>query len=96
MRLFLPCLLSGTRKLHMSDNCIVRGLLAFCCLKQDLQDSQDFQDAGALCNQLRFVRPLMSIVIAPHLCRSRSPDLDLFAIRRSQTTVYSTPAREEP
>ena len=24
---------------------------AFCCLKQDVQDLQDFQDVGHLCNQ---------------------------------------------
>ena len=32
-RLILPRLRSVDRKLQMSDNCIVRGLLAFCCLK---------------------------------------------------------------
>ena len=60
--LLLPRLRSGDRKRQMSDNCIVRGLLAFCCLKQDVQDLQDFQDAGVLCSQLRSVRTSMSIV----------------------------------
>ena len=50
-RLILTCLRSGDRKLQMSDNCIVRGLLAFCYLKQDLQDEQDEQDVGVLCSQ---------------------------------------------
>ena len=33
-----------------------RGLLAFCCLKQDGQDVQDGQDAGDLCSHRKLVR----------------------------------------